>query len=201
MSCSFICENCNEVNFHFSDVVKYETVYCKECDEKNLVYENIEYVYILDSEHSKNILKIGFTARNPEERMQEINLGTGSIPWKVAIFYRTFTGRKLEHKIFNELSDYRIEKKELFKTSVEDTIKIISNSFLLNPDFVRSEFEYLIDEYSDSDIKMREIVEFGSWKGICPKCNHFLDIFVNHLHETPCPYCGNFIQINNTKSK
>ena len=87
------------------------------------------WIYILSHELYSNHVKIGFTERSVEERIIELESGTG-VPRGLFIEYAILTSepRKLEARIHSELSDYRIwSDKEFFKIQTHIAVRITKN--------------------------------------------------------------------------
>ena len=92
------------------------------------------YVYILTSDQQEGLCKIGYTERTPEERLREINAGTGVIfPWKLYDAFPCRTPRAVEQLVHKALSEVRIDqKKEGFavypKVARDIIVKVINDS-------------------------------------------------------------------------
>lgn len=87
------------------------------------------YVYILTSEAlSEDVYKIGYTNRNPGERVKEIGRGAGALPgfevvWHLNTNHRC---RDVERKVHRRLSDSRLSKrKEFFEVDLERAKRVI----------------------------------------------------------------------------
>ena len=78
-------------------------------------FSKSETVYILSTREQPKYLKIGFTTRSVEERVNEINSSTGVIvPFGVRGIFNVENAQDLETKIHNELSEFRIRKDREF---------------------------------------------------------------------------------------
>jgi len=67
------------------------------------------YLYILECSNQPGICKIGMTERTPNERLKEINGGTGVIvPWMLTAAYPCKAPRAVEKLVHLELQKYRI---------------------------------------------------------------------------------------------
>lgn len=97
----------------------------------------VGYVYVLKNEHI-NLVKIGYTDRNPEDRAQELSNFTG-VPgkWRVCKSWRLPNAYDWEQRIFKELVAYRTGG-EFFRLSPEKAIELIT-LFLLNLNAINSD--------------------------------------------------------------
>ncbi|MFV3386150.1 GIY-YIG nuclease family protein [Pseudomonas sp. NY15364] len=84
------------------------------------------HVYILSNEHVPNLLKIGFTDRDPEVRARELSNNTG-VPgyWIVQKHWLVENAHSLEQRIFKDLSSQRVTG-EFFKLELNDAINRVS---------------------------------------------------------------------------
>ena len=81
---------------------------------KNNLSES-QTVYILSTREQPKYLKIGFTTRSVEERVNEINSSTGVIvPFGVRAIFNVENAHDLETKIHRGLSEFRIRKDREF---------------------------------------------------------------------------------------
>jgi hypothetical protein len=72
---------------------------------------NQGYIYILANKAMPGILKIGYTDRTPQQRVKEINGGTGVIvPWYVVNAFACKAPDYIESIIHNQLNQYNINK-------------------------------------------------------------------------------------------
>jgi hypothetical protein len=92
------------------------------------------HVYIISNEGSfgKNVFKIGMTRRlEPNDRIKE--LGDASVPFEFDVHAMIFSKNapKLEKKLHNDFSDYRVNKvnkrKEFFNIPIDELQKDLTN--------------------------------------------------------------------------
>lgn len=97
----------------------------------------VGYVYVLRNEHI-NLVKIGYTDRNPQDRAQELSNFTG-VPgkWRVCKSWRLPNAYNWEQRIFKELAAYRNDG-EFFRLTPENAIDLIT-LFLLNLNAINSD--------------------------------------------------------------
>lgn len=128
---SYVCSFCRTVNivntYNSQNEYKFS---CKKCSELNEFTFNFDYLYVLASKHS-NLLKIGYSERNPYERIPEINRATGSLVWELFAYHKTFTGRKIEVAVFDCLRNYRVDSKEFFELSFDEVEKRLNEDLSL----------------------------------------------------------------------
>lgn len=71
------------------------------------------YVYVLECKEQPGIVKIGMTERTPQERLQEINRGTGVIfPWTLVEAFPCRSPRSVEQLVHLELGKYRVNSQK-----------------------------------------------------------------------------------------
>jgi hypothetical protein len=92
-------------------------------------------IYILSHEAIPNLLKIGYTTRTIEERVQELS-STG-VPgnFTVELYFKTDNAPMFEMILHKSLDEYRYEK-EFFKVDIKTAIHAIHN--LIDKDELRS---------------------------------------------------------------
>ena len=97
----------------------------------------VGYVYVLRNEYI-NLVKIGYTDRNPQDRAQELSNFTG-VPgkWRVCKSWRLPNAYNWEQRIFKELAAYRKDG-EFFRLTPEKAIDLIT-LFLLNLNAINSD--------------------------------------------------------------
>tara|TARA_Y100001933_G_C18956893_1_gene546402 strand:- start:609 stop:1499 length:891 start_codon:yes stop_codon:yes gene_type:complete len=85
------------------------------------------FIYALSNELMPGIYKVGFTARNPDERASEIS-NQVNLPSKFVVekYWRTNDPYIVEQRIHESLSEYA-EGKEFFKGNLKDICKIIDD--------------------------------------------------------------------------
>jgi hypothetical protein len=85
------------------------------------------WVYILAHPVEDNIYKIGYTHKDPRERLKEINSQTGVVgEYRLVYMFRTCDGLFLENMVHKELSSLRLHsRKEHFQVSREKAIETV----------------------------------------------------------------------------
>lgn len=87
---------------------------------------NEGYVYVLENHGIPGILKIGYTDRSVQERVREINSGTGVItPWYSVSHFHCKSPKHIETLVHQSLSTYRVNK-EGFNVSLNQAQEIIN---------------------------------------------------------------------------
>lgn len=187
---TFICEECETLNhLHNVSIKKHNIFNCQQCDEESYFTEGIEYIYVLDSKYSP-LLKLGFTTRGPTNRLNEINLATGAIPWDVAIYYHTLSGHKLEQKIYGLFEECRVQKKEQLNIELKQVVNILSNEFSISPDYVRDDLEHINKVVSSSIRSKSKPQSTARWEGKCIYCKRSFSVTLYHDNGVACPYCN-----------
>jgi formylglycine-generating enzyme required for sulfatase activity len=85
------------------------------------------YVYILFSSASPNLVKIGYTARSPEERARELSGDTGvPLPYTVAWQEELLYFEEAEGEIHTRLERFRVNaRREFFAVPLKDAIQVV----------------------------------------------------------------------------
>ena len=77
--------------------------------------EGVGYIYVLSTRNAPNLLKVGYTERQVEERVREINAATGvAIPFGVRPLWTVKNARIVESDIHELLKDYRVRSDREF---------------------------------------------------------------------------------------
>ncbi|MFS7879108.1 GIY-YIG nuclease family protein [Streptomyces asiaticus] len=85
------------------------------------------FVYVLSTREAPEMLKIGYTNRDPLTRAKEINSATGVIiPWGVRGAWTVAHARRVEADIHALLADYRVRKdREFFHMTFAEAALVI----------------------------------------------------------------------------
>jgi|TARA_R110000803_G_scaffold199818_1_gene263973 hypothetical protein len=116
------------------EIVTYYTA------RKENIYENRggdgdSWVYVLSNPTMPGLLKIGYTAKKPDERAKQLSRGTGvALPFKVEYAYRCFNAERLEGELHKHFKPYRTNnQKEFFQIGLEEveiSIKKLGKRYL-----------------------------------------------------------------------
>lgn len=87
-----------------------------------------EYVYILRNPAFQKYLKIGMTTRHPNERVKELNSGTGiPEPFKIVFFARCHQSHRVEARLHSELNEFRVKpSREFFEIELDKALNMLS---------------------------------------------------------------------------
>lgn len=106
--------------------------YIKSTTYNNYDKKYLGYVYILSNIAMPGIYKIGYTSRDPEERIYELNKSTSiPTPFNIEYVIKSNNYVQIEADIHRELSNYRFGK-EFFKLDLQkciDTLNKICNKY------------------------------------------------------------------------
>lgn len=93
------------------------------------IFFGVGCVYILSTREAPDILKIGFTARNPIDRVKEINSATGVIvPFGVRAAWRVDNPVITERLVHERLSPWRIRQdREFFNIPFRQAFDLIND--------------------------------------------------------------------------
>lgn len=171
---TFICEECEALNHLENYKLKKHNIFeCKECGGESYFENNIQYIYLLDSNYS-DLIKLGYTSRKPIDRLREINSATGAIPWDLAISYKTLSGFRLEQLLYTLFEKERISNKEQINGKIKDIVQKIYSETGLAPSFIREEINSTLGifEKQKSLDTIKKKVKRVNRKPIhiCPNC-------------------------------
>jgi hypothetical protein len=114
------------------------------------------YIYCLSNQSMPGLLKIGFTQRNIEERLEELASPTGvPAPFELEFCVRVHNAQGLELRLHSEFQAYRLTtRREFFKLSNEEAInRILSFLSSANLEFPKPPEDSLVSTPKES-IKM-----------------------------------------------
>jgi hypothetical protein len=97
-----------------------------------------EYVYVLVNKSMPDMVKIGMTVRDVEERAKEISGATGvPTPWVPVYSFKCFDSYKLEQELHEHLDAVRVAgNREMFYMHSSDavaTVKKLGDKYTLAP--------------------------------------------------------------------
>ena len=106
------------------DLITYYT------DKKRGLYfgkEGDEWVYILSNPAIPNMIKIGYTKKDPFDRAAQVSRGTGvPIGYEVEWAFKCFKGERIEQEVHKYFKKYRVNpQREFFKVSLEEAKQVI----------------------------------------------------------------------------
>lgn len=87
------------------------------------------WVYVLSNTQMPDLLKIGYSRKDPALRAIELHTTAVASPFKVEYDVLVFDPEVLERKLHDQLSDFRTTaNREFFKATIADVVKVIRNS-------------------------------------------------------------------------
>jgi len=76
------------------------------------------FVYIAENDSMEGIVKIGKTARHPNERLKELQTTGVPTPFRIVVAYFCFDPEALESSVHNSLSEFKVSSnREFFNCS------------------------------------------------------------------------------------
>jgi len=108
------------------DIVKYFTSRFRQSVNGN---NGDQSVYILESTSMPEMVKIGYTKNNPEERANQLSKSTGvPTPFNVVYSYSCFNGERIEKAVHKHFRKQRVSsQREFFYVDVDEAVKIIES--------------------------------------------------------------------------
>lgn len=99
------CSNCDKENQTLLALKEINSIYCENCGFRTVEINSINgFVYVLSNEAFPTYLKVGFTERNVEERIQQLNSNTAlPRPFLLEAYYYSREPYADEQKIHTEL--------------------------------------------------------------------------------------------------
>jgi hypothetical protein len=90
---------------------------------------NVGYVYLLSTRENPDLLKIGYTTRDVEERVKEINSATGVlVPYGVRGLWMVRDAVQAEARVHQALSEYRVRRdREFFRLGYRPACDVITS--------------------------------------------------------------------------
>ena len=87
----------------------------------------MQFVYLLVNEHVPNLVKFGFTARDPQTRAIELSSPT-AVPgsWQVYRYWEVIDAAEVERIVFQRLAEYRLGRQEFFRLDPGQAVRRIA---------------------------------------------------------------------------
>lgn len=134
------------------------------------------YVYVLSNDSYKDeVLKIGRTEKNPEDRARELSKDTGvPLPFNVKHYFQTSKHVELENYIHKKLEKQRLNGgREFFKTTLKEISDIVK------------EFEVNVSKTKKTSFERKELKNlvkiFVHNTEIFPTRQDIIDFFINKI--------------------
>lgn len=123
------------------------------------------YVYILSNPTMPNLLKIGFTERDVEERVEELNSTGVPVPFEIEAIFGSPNAYEDEQAIHNTLNQHRLaNNREFFSIDLKQAIQCISECIGSEPSFLKNP-ELLMDEQEKENYRLSvEISELEDFR-------------------------------------
>jgi len=121
------CYDCGEDMISKKEFIKMRRGIEDKKEYKNKDDSEKGFVYVMVSSEKPNLVKIGMTNRNPEERAKELSSSTGvSMPYIVAYKVETPNPGRVEKKVHSRLSQKRVNPdREFFRVETNEAIRVI----------------------------------------------------------------------------
>jgi len=100
-------------------------VACSECGAHLVEFESLRgFIYVLSHPRMPNLLKIGFTTRQVEERVAELNTTTAVPgPFVIEAVFPSSKPEQHESAVHETLAEARVESKEFFKADLAGAVR------------------------------------------------------------------------------
>ncbi len=162
------------------------------------------YVYVLSNPSMPNLLKIGYTERDVDERVAELNSTGVPVPFEIEAIFGSPDAYEDEQAIHNILDQHRLaSNREFFSVDVKSAVQHIIDYTGSDPSFLKSP-ELLMDEAEkqalrelkikeeeqrhaeeqarrDLEIKEKEQRKIEARKHELPRKKHFAKLYIEQL--------------------
>jgi len=103
-----------------------EPAVCARCGGDLFSYTvDSGWLYILSNPRIPGLLKIGMTTRHIDDRIQELNAGTGvPAPFKLEALFVSESAATHEKQVFESLEERRESGKEFFRVSLDEALAV-----------------------------------------------------------------------------
>ena len=175
---SIRCPGCGtDHQFLLGDEAPGESI-CSACNRHLFRYGAVVgFLYILSHPHMPGLLKIGFTTRPVEERVQELSSSTG-VPgaFTPEAYFISDSPEAHEAEVFRLLSPHRLPGKEFFRSDVVHVMKTMETVAGRAPCYARAEIvraerarlERLAQEKAQMERAAQEKLRQVTFR--CPHC-------------------------------
>jgi T5orf172 domain len=101
---------------------------CSGCGMGLVEFESLRgFIYVLSHPQVPNLLKIGFTTRQVEERVAELNAATAVPgPFMIEGVFPSSDPEQHEFVVHGMLAESRIESKEFFRVDLKEVLRAVS---------------------------------------------------------------------------
>lgn len=97
------------------------------------------YIYILSNPSMPNLLKIGFTERNVDERVEELNSTGVPVPFEIEAIFGSPNAYTDEQAIHELLNKHRLSSnREFFSVDLKEAVQCIIDCIGSKPSFLKS---------------------------------------------------------------
>lgn len=206
---NIFCWKCQEEHQFLKDEQKPTSIKCEICGTILGSLSPINgYVYILSNPCMPNLIKIGFTRRNIDERLSELNSSTGVPEYFVLeAAFSSINPEKDEQVVHSELNEHRTNRnREFFQIEVLVAINKIKSILKKAPDYIgingkvenerirRLEEERIIEQ--KRNVLLSEGIfandpgnEIASYSFLCLSCKKRFYSKCPENNKTACPFC------------
>lgn len=139
----------------FADQKEY---LCKSCGAQLFKAHVINgYVYILSNPSMPSLLKIGFTERDVEERVEELNSTGVPVPFEIEAIFGSPNAYEDEQAIHNILDHHRLaNNREFFSIEIKEAVQCVIDYLDSEPSFLKSP-ELLMDKEEQETYQQKKI--------------------------------------------
>lgn len=97
------------------------------------------YVYVLSNPAMPNLLKIGYTDRDVDERVEELNSTGVPVPFEIEAIFGSPNAYEDEQAIHSMLAQHRLaNNREFFSIDIKETVQCIIDYIGAGPNFLKS---------------------------------------------------------------
>lgn len=147
------CPQCGKTTPYILAETTFIENHCDHCHASfSLSSEKLSgFVYVLVNDQIPDLIKIGFTDRDPFTRCRELSKSTG-VPadFEVFCYYAIDAAPAFEANIHEYLKLYRLRGKEFFRLPPDQAVTLITREFGIKPDYISHELSKIYNNYDES---------------------------------------------------
>lgn len=155
------------------------------------------WIYVIKCSVMPDILKIGFSRKDPELRALELR-STGS-PGKYSVEYEILVvePQKIEQDVHLKLADKRVDL-EWFRVTLEEAVNAIKEASQGSTIYESHEYETKISGYQNpTEDEARNKRQGNRFEGSCPHCEQIFAVTLTASEDSVlCPECNRMFSLH-----
>ena len=135
------CHQCKRINrLAISSTNSRSKPVCGSCGSVRLDFLVVnDFLYLLSNPAMPGLIKIGFTDRSVEERVKELNSGTGiPVPFVIEAYFGSHQPERDEKAVHLALGHCKAPGKEFFAIKLQQALDVVLRALGRSPMYVKS---------------------------------------------------------------